>query len=53
MIEASLKQEPKFIVIEGDSFKFESNNNFREGIVEYRSHLILGSLHLRIIENFN
>lgn len=53
VIETSLKEEPKLTVLEGDSFKFESNKNFREGIVEYRSHLILGSLHLRIIENFN
>lgn len=53
VIEASRKTEPILKVVDGDSFKFESNNNFREGIVEYRSHLILGSLHLRIIENFN
>lgn len=52
-IEASKLKEPKLKVIEGDAFKFESNNNFREGAVDYRSHLILGSLHIRLIENFN
>lgn len=53
VIEASRNKEPILKVVDGDSFKFESNNNFREGVVEYRSHLILGGLHIRIIENFN
>lgn len=53
VIDASREKEPILKVVDGDSFKFESNNNFREGVVEYRSHLILGSLHIRIIENFN
>ena len=52
-IEVSKLTEPKLHVIEGDAFRFESNGHFRSGIVDYRSHLVLGSLHLRILENFN
>lgn len=52
-IKVSKMKEPELQVIEGDAFRFESNGNFKTGIVDYRSHLVLGSLHLRILENLN
>ena len=42
-----------FKVLSGNSFRFESNPNFREGVLDYRSHLVLGELHLTFLQNFN
>jgi len=42
-----------FKTLNGGPFKYESDYSFKEGNVDYRSHLILGSLHIRFIQNFN
>lgn len=52
-ITAARNKDPYFRVLNGAPFRKESNPRFKEGVLEYRSHLVLGEMHVTLLENFN